>query len=161
MQSSDDLLAQLRDIRGLDAFPWWPIAPGWWFLLAFLLVCAGGIYFSLHLLRRRYRELYWREEARRTLASIRDDSGRRSDQQRVAALALLLRKLAIRKYGRNSCAGLEGQEWLRWLNRHDPAGFDWMNEGRILIEAPYAPEGKPIRASLIKHLIDGLEGWVR
>ena len=24
----------LRDIHGLDAIPWWPMAPGWWYLIA-------------------------------------------------------------------------------------------------------------------------------
>jgi hypothetical protein len=24
----------LRDIHGLDGVPWWPLAPGWWYVLA-------------------------------------------------------------------------------------------------------------------------------
>jgi hypothetical protein len=45
----------LRDIHGLDAIPWWPLAPGWWYLvgLAGLLLLFVGIRYRLSELLRR------------------------------------------------------------------------------------------------------------
>ena len=40
----------LRDIHGLDAVPWWPIAPGWWLIagvLVLLVLAAIGRHWLL------------------------------------------------------------------------------------------------------------------
>ena len=39
-----DLLSQLRDIRGLDAISWWPLAPGWWGVAALVPALIAGLY---------------------------------------------------------------------------------------------------------------------
>ena len=46
----DPLYAQLRDIRGLDAVSLWPLAPGWWLVVAIIfaaLLLVWRIYLYL------------------------------------------------------------------------------------------------------------------
>ncbi len=158
--TSAELLAQLRDIRGLDPLPWWPIAPGWWFLLAFLIFAAGALYLARSLFVNWRNARVWREEAKNLLSELKSDT-KRPDKEKLASLGILLRKLAIRKHGRAVCAGLEGREWLRWLARHDPNGFDWEREGAVIAESPYAPEEQVLRGGSLERIIRAVEGWVR
>lgn len=157
---SAELLAQLRDIRGLDPFPWWPIAPGWWFLLAFMIFAAGALYLARSLLVNWRNARAWREEAKSILSELKSDT-KRPDKEKLASLGILLRKLAIRKHGRAVCAGLEGREWLRWLARHDPNGFDWEREGAVIAQSPYAPEEQVLRGGSLERMIRAVEGWVK
>lgn len=157
---SAELLAQLRDIRGLDPLPWWPIAPGWWFLLAFLILAACSFYLVRRMFVNWRNTCVWRDEAKTILTELKSDS-KRPDKEKLASLGILLRKLAIRKHGRAVCAGLEGREWLRWLARHDPNGFDWEREGAVIAESPYAPEEQVLRGGSLERIIRAVEGWVR
>lgn len=157
---SAELLAQLRDIRGLDPLPWWPIAPGWWFLLAFLILAVCSFYLVRRMFVNWRNARVWREEAKSLLSELKSDS-KRPDKEKLASLGILLRKLAIRKHGRAVCAGLEGREWLRWLARHDPNGFDWEREGAVIAESPYAPEEQVLRGGSLERIIRAVEGWVR
>ncbi|MEN8176755.1 MAG: DUF4381 domain-containing protein, partial [Pseudomonadota bacterium] len=59
----------LRDIHGLDSVPWWPLAPGWWWLLGAVAVLAIIWLLSASVLARMQRD--WRKEARRLLSEIR------------------------------------------------------------------------------------------
>lgn len=163
MQGQDSnaaLLAQLRDIRGLDPMPWWPPAPGWWYLLCLIVVLAVLYRVAWRALTARKLSRAWQEDAMRILCDLKSDK-LKADKDKAASLSVLLRKLAIRKHGRAACAGLEGEEWLRWLARNDPSGFDWEREGRILIDAPYAPDGPARRPGVLDRIVQAVEGWVR
>ena len=60
----------LRDIHGLDAIPWLPLAPGWWYL-------AGLVGLLLLLIATRYWLIYktgwlgWRGDAYRQLRELK------------------------------------------------------------------------------------------
>jgi len=150
-----DLLSQLRDIRGLDAISWWPPAPGWWGLVGLLLAICGAIYFFHHY--RNKKAAKYPAQAKALFKKLRSEQ---DNKQKAAALSELLRRLAINKYGREACAGLEGRAWLEWLTKKDPQGFDWHKKAKILIEAPYAPEEK-ITHDDFGPLIAAAERWIR
>ena len=149
-----DLLSQLRDIRGIDSVSWWPLAPGWW-ILAGALVLIYGLYFLL----RRHKEkkdLSWQAEVKTRLKSIRQLD---TSKEKIAEFSELLRHSAIKLYGRESCAGLEGVDWLSWLSEKDPQGFDWVKNAKLLISAPYAPAAKVTNDDLDR-ILDAFERWV-
>jgi hypothetical protein len=158
--------SQLRDIHIAMGNPWWPPAPGWWLLL------AGIIVFGL--VAWRFRASWrvripipfvtlgdWRWEAGRGLRQLRRSAGETPLKARASELSELLRRIAMARYGRAACAGLHGEAWLGWLADHDPAGFDWRREGRLLLDIPYAPErsGASREAGLAR-LIDAAEPWI-
>jgi hypothetical protein len=153
--SADSLLAKLDDIRGLGHIGWWPLAPGWWGLLALVSVAAGAMYW-----RRRVYWRSWKGDAKRALELLDAQLTGGNRQEIAASLSTLLRRIAMQRYSRAECAGLWGQDWLRWLSAKDPRGFDWVAQGRLLVEVPYAPPGRNFSFKDIKRLISAAKRWV-
>jgi hypothetical protein len=148
----------LRDIRGLDAIGWWPPAPGWWLIAILVLILAVG---ATWILRKRWlASLDWRIEAMQHLRALRRQLHRREPKNVAGDLSELLRRIAIARGGRRTCAGLVGEAWLDWLNHDDPNGFDWKQRGQMLLELPYAPPHIRARVDEIRDLIDAAIRWV-
>jgi hypothetical protein len=155
----DDLLSRLYDIRGLDHIGWWPLAPGWWGLLglaAIALMLAGAVY-----RRRLAYARSWKGDAWRALAALDAQLPDGDVQKAGATLSGLMRRVAMQCHSREECAGLQGQDWLRWLTAKDPGGFDWAERGLLLIDAPYAPPGRYVSTEPLKALIDAARGWIK
>ena len=149
----------LRDIHGLDAVPWWPLAPGWWLLLGLLLLLLLGTAI-------RYWLYYcglvpgWRGDARRQLRDLKK-ALRQGDARDVAGnLSILLRRVAIARSGRHAAAGLAGDEWLAWLAANDSTGFNWTKHGSILLQAPYMPPDMPVKRDAVMKLVVAAMRWV-
>lgn len=151
----NDLLSELRDIHGIDAVSWWPLAPGWWGVLFLMLAILIGVFVYKEYKKRKVA--HWQSSIKSVFATLRNEQ---SAKKKASAISELLRRLAIRQYGRKSCAGLEGQTWLEWLSQNDPAGFNWQQDGKILIEAPYAPE-RSLSLNDMEPLIKAAEKWVK
>ncbi|HEY5338376.1 MAG TPA: DUF4381 domain-containing protein [Rhizomicrobium sp.] len=154
--SPDKLLAQLYDIRSLDSVSWWPLAPGWWVLIVLAVIGAAIAYW-----RHWAYERSWQGQTFRALRALNVRLAKESTQEIAGALSVLLRRVAMQSFSRAECAGLEGADWLRWLTINDPGGFDWTSRGSLLIEAPYAPPGRPYSSQSLKVLIDAAKRWVK
>lgn len=110
---TQDPLAQLRDIHTPEPVGAWPLAWGWWCVIALLLVVAGyGIYRYIRY-RRRQRP---RREALRQLAaiSVGDDDWPRQ-------LNNLLKRVALVYYPPSHVAALYGDQWQQFLINALPA----------------------------------------
>jgi hypothetical protein len=81
-------------------------------------------------------------------------------QHAIVLFSEYLRRIALHRFSRNTCAGLTGQTWLDWLSRHDAKNFDWVNHGNLLIQAPYAPSSHGLTAEQLKVLIQAAKEWV-
>ena len=101
-------LDRLHDIVSPDPVPWLPPAPGWYVLAGVLLIAA--IVFAI-VARRRWKAGAYRREALRELESA--DSS--------AAIAALLRRVALTESPRREIAPLEGEAWMDWLAERYPA----------------------------------------
>lgn len=113
MNPTQQATLTLRDIHLPDPVSWWPLAPGWWLVLALaILFIAGAL-----LVVRRYRRRSYRRLGLQHLATIEADVATKDDpRQLIQQLSLLLRHLAILHY-QQPCAGLEGQDWLKFLDQ--------------------------------------------
>jgi hypothetical protein len=149
----------LRDIHDLDVIPWWPLAPGWWWIIGIvtLLVLVAGI---------RYRVRYsgilpgWRGDARRKLRLLKK-ALRTGDARDIAGqLSTLLRRMAMAHAGRHHAAGLSGEAWLAWLEANDGSGFHWTKDGKVLLQAPYMPPDMPVRKKDISQLLAAATRWL-
>lgn len=152
----DKLLAQLYDITGIDWIDWWPLAPGCWALLALALILAGIFYWR----RRTYRRS-WKGDACGALTALDVRLVGGNAQETAASLSVLMRRIAMQRSPRQECAGLVGQDWLRWLTAKDPRAFDWVSHGALLAEARYAPPDRSISPEAVKILIKAAKRWVR
>nr|CRH05548.1 protein of unknown function [Candidatus Magnetococcus massalia] len=159
----DALLARMRDIREIDAIPIGPsslelAATGLLFLLLLLIGFFGYRRFRQWQSQPRYG---WRHDALRQFKAlsrqVTNQPGKKSAQQ----LSELLRRVAIARCGRDGCAGLQGEAWLRWLTANDPYGFNWLHEGKPLLTLPYAPDHMQIEPQQLRTLIDAATTWAQ
>jgi hypothetical protein len=157
---------QLRDIHVTMGHPWWPPAPGWWLLLA-TLVLVGLLLWRYDPRWRLYVPLpvitlgTWRWEAAQGLRAVKRRLAHGPVKPAAVDLSELLRRIAMARYGRAACAGLHGEDWLAWLTAHDPRGFDWTREARVLLIAPYAhPTAADTQREAVGRLVDAAMEWV-
>jgi hypothetical protein len=149
----------LRDIHGLDAIPWLPLAPGWWYV-------SGLVGLLLLLIATRYWLIYktgwlgWRGDAYRQLRVLKKALPGEDPHVVAGRLSELLRRIAMVRSGRREAAGLTGDTWLRWLVEHDKTGFDWEQHGQLLLTAPYMPSAMPIERKDLAILIRAATRWI-
>lgn len=158
----ESLVNRLQDIHELDPVSMWPLAIGWWLLLA-AIVALILLVIVLHRWRPDWQRYLprrgWSRHAASELKRLRERVGRDDSRILSAELSELLRRIAIARCGRRHCAGLHGKAWLAWLADHDPDGFDWREYGQLLLALPYAPPGNAAESSQFYKLIDAAQAW--
>ena len=152
----------LRDIHLPDAISWWPLAPGWWILLAsaiaiiLVFIIAIKVYRSRRLKRDIHTEL---EGIKNTFQQTQNKS------QLAKSLSILLRRTSISYYPetRSNSAGLTGERWLNWLDEttHSPQEDKKFQSdiGKTLITAPYLPDNTDLDFDA-QALIDLSQHWL-
>jgi hypothetical protein len=125
----------IRDLHLPEAIAWWPLAPGWWVLIAALV--GLGVYLLRLYLRRRARGSA-RRHALRQLARLTADFEQHGDAVAFSSdLSELLRRTMLAYAPRHEVAGLTGDAWLEWLDQDlDQPRFQG-GTGRKLLELPY------------------------
>ncbi len=123
----------LRDIHLPDAINlFWPLAPGWWLLLAFLLFL---IFISIWLFKRHKAP---KRIARRHLKKL-EIAYSEKPKKLVQEISMLLRRFYITKYPRQEVASLTGDSWLEFLDNQLGKQSFTTGKGRCLIDGPYRP----------------------
>ncbi len=132
----------LRDIHLPEPVSWWPPAPGWWLLLATVLVLVA-IYIVIKKIRYSRRL--------KTASAAMFDTIKEQYQQDhnkillAKNLSTFLRRVCISHYPRHDTAGLTGKDWLDFLDSTLPEKIQprFADAGQILLTAPYLPEQTP------------------
>ena len=96
-------LDRLHDVVLPASVRWWPLAPGWYAVLA--LLALAGAWLAWRSWKHRQANAY-RRAALRELAA----------QRNVSAIAELLRRTALVIAPRPVIAGLTGAAWTEWLD---------------------------------------------
>ena len=131
----------LRDIHLPDQVSWWPLAPGWWFIIS-AVIALTLIYFISKALRKK---TLLRKAALAQLDRIQKQFEKDGDKTvLVQSLSILMRRSCISFYPRASTAGLTGDRWLHYLDNTSAKKEFTQNEftrgtGKILATAPYLP----------------------
>ena len=126
---------ELKDIHLLLTPEVWPPAPGSW-LLAIMLVVL--LFLLSAWMLRHWRRRRLQKEAITTLETLGSNYSDAQTPQFLAALSILLRRVALMKYPRRQVAALTGSEWLSFLDRHGGEGQYSNGVGKVLAEGPYA-----------------------
>jgi len=144
----------LKDIHLPAEISWWPLAPGWWFLLGLCALLLLAWHFRKTI--RSWLAPGMTKIALRQLDAITKNN-QLSKQQKIQRISQLLRQLAISTHCREQVAGLAGEDWLAFLDGDDPQQPFSEGVGRSLIDAPYRPE-----ADLeIDALISLVRDWIK
>jgi hypothetical protein len=130
----------LRDLHLPEPIGWWPLAPGWWLVIALVLIGIGWL-----LLRawRRYQFHAPRRYAIRALAAVEVEYlARRNPVTLGQQLSELLRRTMLAYAPRHEVAGLTGDAWLEWLDKDMPVPYFHTEGGKSLLHLPYRdPQG--------------------
>jgi len=136
----DETALPLRDLHLPDAIGWWPLAPGWWVVVAILGAVLG------YILLRTYRRWQFnapRRYAMRELARYEAEYlEHRNPVMLGKQLSELLRRGMLAYAPRDEVAGLTGGDWLAWLDRGMPLPYFHTEGGKSLLNLPYRdPDG--------------------
>ena len=136
----DETALPLRDLHLPDAIGWWPLAPGWWVVVAILAAVLG------YILLRTYRRWQFnapRRYAMRELARYEAEYLAHRDPVMLGKqLSELLRRGMLAYAPREEVAGLTGGDWLAWLDIGMPLPYFHTEGGKSLLNLPYRdPDG--------------------
>ncbi len=103
-----ELLSQLRDVHLPQDVSWWPLAIGWWVLIALLLL--GISFFIIH----RYNLKKKFHFSRLALNEISElEKAKESDW--LIQLETLLKRAALCHFPKQQVAALTEQDWTKFL----------------------------------------------
>lgn len=125
----------LRGLHLPEAIGWWPLAPGWWIIIA--VIVAGLVLLTRYVARRRDRSAA-RRHAIRELERSTTAFAEHGDPARLGAeVSEILRRTMLAYAPRSEVAGLTGDAWLEWLDRDLPEARFSEGPGRSLLDLPY------------------------
>jgi hypothetical protein len=149
----------LRDLHLPAEIGWWPLAPGWWLIIA--LVLLGLVMLVRRALAARKLSAarrYALGELERLVAEYRHSN----DAVGLGVgLSALLRRTMLAYAPRRDVAGLTGEDWLRWLDRDLDKPHFRSGSGRSLIELPYRDRQIGAAPADIDALIDAVRTRLR
>ena len=125
---------QLHDIHLPTNPDIWPLALGWWLLLALILIAA--VYLILKISKflriKRHKQLLINE-----YKSLETKLVESPNKNLITETNVLLRRLALAYYPNQNIASLTGSNWLDFLDVSGKTQDFSRGAGRILIDAPY------------------------
>lgn len=148
-------LSELRGYRLPEPVSWWPPAPGWWLLAFVVLLLIVALVWRWWIHRRQTAA---RRAALRELGYLRRQLELGGDAAAyLRAVSALLRRYVVTNWPRRDVAGLVGDAWLAFLDRHDGQERFTQGPGRLLADGPYRPVSD-IPAARVADLV---ELWIR
>jgi hypothetical protein len=146
-------LQNLNDIVLPEAVAWWPPAPGWYAVLAVLLVLL--LWLSFRALKAWRRNTY-RRQALREFSAIR-----KRGQSAAGDIPLLLKRAALSAWPRSGVASLSGAEWHEFLDRTAPEA-KIAEIGDMLDRVSYfSSSDRELGGAEFDCLCDAAEHWLR
>ncbi len=156
----------LRDIHLPEPISWWPVAPGWWMLIATILLIIAVVFIS----RKIYISKQLKRDIKEELENIKQQFQQAQNKSQLAkSLSILLRRASISYYPKADIAGLTGEHWLSYLddsNTRLSANNRFQSDiGKVLLSAPYLPEHSPSDNNRLdfdtQELIRLCESWLQ
>ncbi|MYI90061.1 MAG: DUF4381 domain-containing protein [Gammaproteobacteria bacterium] len=123
-------LSDLRDVIYPVDPGFWPPAIGWWILLVLVILCLIGVVYL-------FRSIYVRMAETSFVKEV-DALAQLQPRKAVVELSILMRRIAITRFPRDSVAGLSGEDWLQFLDQSGNTDQFTAGPGRVLVSAPYS-----------------------
>jgi len=150
-------LEGLKDIYLPPAVSWWPLAYGWWIVIALIPLLIITI-----VLIRRHRQQSLKLAALRELKQLKgrfsaDAQQEENSLQLATELSVLLHRLVLGLEDQNN-QSISGDNWIRYLSN----GKDGMDQkvAQLLAIAPYR-HSLPADAPAAQTITDAVELWIR
>lgn len=146
----------LREIHLPEPIGWWPLAPGWWWVIGLTLLSAAVVAaVVLYTRYKRSRLGYWlKPEFQALLSSYAENHDAMAFVQSVSSL---LRRACLSLYPRHSVASLTSEAWLGLLDETGGTSEFTRGAGRLLADGPYLRKASPADVDILVPL---LTDWV-
>lgn len=126
----------LRDIHLPEAVAWWPLAWGWWLLLALVVLVAVAAVWS-------YRSRIRQRAAIRGLRAVAQSlANGGSPIDCIQQISVIVRRYVMSTFTGQAVAGMTGDAWLRFLDSRWARDEFSAGIGRVLVFGPYAPPNR-------------------
>lgn len=152
---NDPAKLPLRDIHFPEAVSWWPLAPGWWIVMALLILFMVFLYWWLFIKKVPTRSIA--DIASEEFKLIQTNFGKHQNKAQLAKdLSEFLRRVCISLFPRTDTAGLTGHSWLAFLDQALDRPEFTQGCGKVINEAPYqsSPEYDE------QQLLSLIENWL-
>ena len=126
-------LDQLRDIQVPDPLQSWAIAPGWWVLIALLLIVISYLAYRWFKRRKALRLLKPANIELQNIAQLVPDN------HAIALLSALLKRVCLVYFSKKDVAALSGSQWVDFLNQHTRQPTFNEASRKIFAEVAYRP----------------------
>ncbi len=107
----------LRDIHLPDSVSMWPLAPGWWLLLALALLLPLAIYLIRYWTHYRKYRSNLKKTALLQLKQTRLRCEQTDPAECLREVSSLLRRVALSYDAREKVASLTGDNWIKHLDQ--------------------------------------------
>ena len=124
----DNNLPELRDIHLPQGVSLFPVAYGWWLVLALIILLILMIQFALYL--RRYSKSRYAIKLLQNISTL-------NAVYAAEQMSEILRRICVFKY--KDATTLLGKDWLDFLNKHTKEELKG-RPAELLINAPYIPQ---------------------
>jgi len=162
---SEDPLSQLADIHLPDPVGFWPLAPGWWVLIALFVL------FIIWMLVLTFRKFLWKKrleaaqnELDKAIVAYREKCAHENADENQAGLDYLyevnkvLNRVALYTdtSQKRDIARLSGSAWLTYLDQSYGGNDFSQGPGKVLAEGQY----RPVFAGEIEALYTLSKQWI-
>lgn len=159
---TENPLDQLKDIHLPDQVDQFPSAPGWWLLLAIILMAVGYFIYRRVQYQKAIRLL---KPANAELSELKALSPDVLDARSIATLSALLKRICLVYFPQLEVASLSGQNWLKFLNQQKTINSTEMvffspQNIQLFCETPYQ-KNPSISANDWNSLINASESCIR
>lgn len=153
--SESPSLATLRDIHLPDPIGWWPLAPGWYGLILFVVIL---LFLVIFLGYQAYQHRMPKRRALRLLAQYQKQYVLDNNASLACIrVSELLKRVALVYFPRSQVAGLQGEAWLCFLNQTGKK-LDFFTVRGELLEVPYCSHTEITSLSTLFRLA---ADWIR
>jgi hypothetical protein len=160
MNTNAASLDRLHDIIVPTPVPWWPPAPGWYWVMAFAFIVLVAVLFTGFIRWQRNR---YRREALAELA--RQEAGLQNSELRapaLLALSELLKRTALTVFPREQVATLTGPKWFEFLDLTAKGASFRDPLGALLENAIYDPRtADTLDLQKLHCLVEGIRHWIK
>lgn len=155
-------LEKLHDIVVPGPTPWWPPAPGWYWVMGLLALLGVALLWRVlvHWQRNRYRREALAELARIETAAQSAGPGEDPADTALPALAELLKRTALTAYPRAQVAALTGPAWFEFLDAIGGTRFS-AGAGAALAQGNYQTGERDDTAVHTAAIAREVRHWIR
>ena len=148
---------ELRDIHLPEPISWWPLAPGWWFIVGTILLLTAAFFLFRYYQKKQALKKQVLAEFETICTQYEQD---KNTIVLLQSLSTLLRRACISFYPRSEAASLTGKSWLDFLDDTGSEKVFDTEKGRLIATAPYLSENTKLDIDS-EELMQLCENWLR